>query len=309
MNMETFQKTNHPVALYCNVTSLSLQPSISKVTSISEELLLVAGCSDGSFLMLKQTNMGKSYSMSEKKKIIAHEGSITRVKWSPDGSTLLSCGEDGDIKVWSQTGHLRSTLAQFEVGVNCVAWNSKSCAVVAGHGSVLSIHNLQNTRESIRWHVAGKEHRNASILAVDWDHKSNMIVCGGEDCKYRIFDTTGVSLFVSHSFAYPVTSVAWLPNGDWVVVGSFETISLCDKSGESVSCLKVSAKSSIVDIQCTNDSTQIFASCSNGAILTANVIGKVVEWNGVSVELISPNQLRVDFFREGTNERVQQVHQ
>lgn len=26
-------------------------------------------------------------------------GAVVRVRWSPDGSALCSCGEDGDVKV------------------------------------------------------------------------------------------------------------------------------------------------------------------------------------------------------------------
>jgi intraflagellar transport protein 80 len=38
-----------------------------------------------------------------KKKLVA-------LKWSHDGGSLATAGEDGSIKVWSKTGNLRSNL-------------------------------------------------------------------------------------------------------------------------------------------------------------------------------------------------------
>jgi intraflagellar transport protein 80 len=46
----------------------------------------------------------------EEKKINAHEGAVLLVKWSHDGSALLTTGEDGDVKTWSKNGNLRSCL-------------------------------------------------------------------------------------------------------------------------------------------------------------------------------------------------------
>lgn len=41
----------------------------------------------------------------------AHKnGALIHLKWSNDGGSLATCGEDGSIKVWSKTGNLRSNL-------------------------------------------------------------------------------------------------------------------------------------------------------------------------------------------------------
>jgi len=39
-----------------------------------------------------------------------HKGAITCVKWSYEGGSLATSGEDGQIKTWSKNGNLRSTL-------------------------------------------------------------------------------------------------------------------------------------------------------------------------------------------------------
>lgn len=35
--------------------------------------------------------------------VSAHMGAVVCVRWSPDGSALCSCGEDGDVKVRQRT--------------------------------------------------------------------------------------------------------------------------------------------------------------------------------------------------------------
>jgi intraflagellar transport protein 80 len=42
----------------------------------------------------------------------AHTGAVTAAKWSYEGTSLITAGEDGNLKVWSRAGMLRSTLLQ-----------------------------------------------------------------------------------------------------------------------------------------------------------------------------------------------------
>jgi len=38
----------------------------------------------------------------------AHQSAIISIKWSYEGAALATAGEDGQIKVWSRGGMLRS---------------------------------------------------------------------------------------------------------------------------------------------------------------------------------------------------------
>lgn len=38
----------------------------------------------------------------------AHTGAIIAIKWSYEGAALATAGDDGQIKVWSRGGMLRS---------------------------------------------------------------------------------------------------------------------------------------------------------------------------------------------------------
>lgn len=78
---------------------------------------------------------------------------------------------------------------------------------------------------------------------------NNLIISGGEDCRYKVlnisshsnkkrisyfkkvWDSVGRPLFSSQAFEYPITSLAWASDGSNFAVGSYNTIRLCDSAG------------------------------------------------------------------------------
>jgi WD40 repeat protein len=56
------------------------------------------GFGDGSFKLVNK--IGKV----EKSVQEAHKGAVISVRWSSDGYSLMTAGEDGFIKIWSKTG-------------------------------------------------------------------------------------------------------------------------------------------------------------------------------------------------------------
>ena len=66
---------------------------------------------------------------------------------------------------------------------------------------------------------------------MDWNHVNNLIVSGGEDCCYRIFDSFGLPIYTSNPHEHVITSVSWRPNGSAFAVGSYNVLRLCDRTG------------------------------------------------------------------------------
>ena len=60
------------------------------------------------------------------------------------------------------------------------------------------------------------------------------IMCKYMFFLYQVWDTYSRLLYSSSVHDYPITSVAWTPDGELFAVGSFNTLRLCDKAG--VSC-------------------------------------------------------------------------
>ena len=67
------------------------------------------------------------------------------------------------------------------------------------------------------------------VMKADWNPINDLIVTGGEDCRYKVWDCYGRQVYASSPFEYVVTSVAWSPNGDFFSVGSYNSLRLCDK--------------------------------------------------------------------------------
>ena len=77
-----------------------------------------------------------------------------------------------------------------------------------------------------------------------------------------MWDTFGRQLFSSGQHDYPITSIAWSPDGQLFAVGSFNTLRLCDKIGWSHS-LDKPATGSIYKIAWSSDGTQVAGCYSN----------------------------------------------
>ena len=85
-----------------------------------EAEVFVLGCTDGSFKLISKAGR------VEKVVSDAHKGAVTTLRWSNDGSSLATSGEDGQVKSWSRNGMFRALLAQAEGSVYTLCWSAES---------------------------------------------------------------------------------------------------------------------------------------------------------------------------------------
>ncbi|XP_044290368.1 intraflagellar transport protein 80 homolog isoform X3 [Varanus komodoensis] len=175
--------------------------------------------SDGKFHLISKTGRVE-------KSVEAHCGAVLAGRWNYEGTALVTVGEDGQIKIWSKSGMLRSTLVQQGTPIYSVAWGPDSEKILYTSGKQLIIKPLQPNAKVLQW----KAH-DGIILKVDWNSVNDLILSASEDCKYKVWDSYGRLLYSSQSHEYPITSVAWALDGELFAVGSFHTLRLCDKSG------------------------------------------------------------------------------
>ena len=71
--------------------------------------------------------------------IDAHKGAVVGAKWNADGTSLLTSGEDGVLKIWSRSGMLRSTHAQADSPIYSAVWSPFSTGVLYASGKQLTI--------------------------------------------------------------------------------------------------------------------------------------------------------------------------
>ena len=244
---------------------------------------------DGTFRFISKSGR-------EEKKVQAHEsGAVIVVRWSHDGSAILTGGEDGDVKIWSRSGNLRSVLVSTGQCVYSICWGPDDEQVVVASGKSLIIKSVQSgggsnaNRKNVQWDAHG-----GIVLCVDWNVANKLIISGGEDCIYRIWDNYGRQMFISKPSEHVITSLAWNPNGESFAVGTYNLLRLCDKTGWTHSRQRLNNTGSLLSIAWTFEGTQLAAACGNGNVLFAQVIGRRYEWRNIEVTLVSSKKILVE---------------
>mmetsp|Transcript_310 Transcript_310/g.731 ORF Transcript_310/g.731 Transcript_310/m.731 type:complete len:819 (+) Transcript_310:456-2912(+) len=268
------------------ITKMSWCPSLNE-QQMSDTLAIC--CSDGSFRIL-QGSTGR-----EEKRVQSYNaGAAISIQWSLDGSALATGGEDGTVKVWSRVGMLRNTVATTGFPVYGLCWGRQD-ELLFSAGKMLIIE--QRERKRTQW----KAH-DATVLVVDWNPVTNLIVSGGEDRKYRIWDSFGRQLFQSQPMEHVVTSLSWCPNGESFVVGSYDVIKVCDKTGWTHSREDLKDAGSVLSLSWTQDGTMLGGACASGAVLVAQIANRSLEWKHYQVLLKDSKQLEVYNTTEDTTE-------
>ena len=100
------------------------------------------GMSDGSFILINKAGRVE-------KKVEAHTGAITSLRWNYEGTAIVTAGEDGFVKQWSRSGNLRSKLSQTDRAVFSVCWSPDNQSVLSCSGRHITIKPLQVSNKQV----------------------------------------------------------------------------------------------------------------------------------------------------------------
>ncbi|XP_047987733.1 intraflagellar transport protein 80 homolog [Leguminivora glycinivorella] len=263
VNSECMVVTTFPDDFY--PTGMHLFPKINQGANKHQHDVILVGSADGKFHIVNHNGRIE-------KSVAAHQGACLVAQWSPDGASLLTAGEDGFVKIWSRNGLLRSSLVQSDVSCYSAVWSPDSGAILHTKGDYLAIKYLNSGSKVTKW----KAHEGI-VLCVTWNANNNLIISGGEDGFFKIWDTFGQQISVSVKHDQPITSVSWAPAGDLFVIGSYNLIRLCNANGWS-HCLDRPSTGSIYSIAWSSDGTQLAAACANSQVLFAHIIDREYTW-------------------------------
>lgn len=263
-----------PDAKVCDLdafcTSMQASPNAKGTDNV-----FALGLADGSFRLMSETGR------EEKRVGDAHRGAVISVAWSVDGSAIATGGEDGQVKVWSRNGMLRSAIAQKTQAVYSVCWspNSDKERLLYASGRKIHLKLIQAGTKAEEWTA-----HDGIVLQLDWSFVNNTILSAGEDCKYKIWDSYGRLLFCSAAMDHVVTAVKWSPKGDLFAVGSFNCIKLCDRRGWSY-CRETRDCGSIFSISWCNDGTQLAAGGGSGMVVFGGLVDRTFSWHNTDITL------------------------
>ncbi|XP_054838569.1 intraflagellar transport protein 80 homolog isoform X2 [Eublepharis macularius] len=129
--------------------------------------------SDGKFHLISKSGRVE-------KSVEAHCGAVLAGRWNYDGTALVTVGEDGQIKIWSKSGMLRSTLAQQGTPIYSVAWGPDSEKILYTSGKQLIIKPLQANAKILQWSYALEKPNTGSLFNIAWSIDGTQIAgaCG-----------------------------------------------------------------------------------------------------------------------------------
>ncbi|XP_060645041.1 intraflagellar transport protein 80 homolog [Drosophila nasuta] len=255
------------------------------------DTLLIAS-NDGRFIILNK-------SARVERSISAHTAAISSARWSPDGAGLLTAAEDGVVKIWSRSGMLRSTVIQSDEAIRCARWAPSSTAIAFSQGGHISIKPLAANSKLIRWRA-----HDGLVLSLSWSAQSNIIASGGEDFRFKIWDAQGANLFSSAAEEYAITSVAFNPEKDYLLVGTFNMLKLCHSTGWSYSSARFTSPSvgSFYTLAWSADGTQVACGTSTGQLIVGYAVEQQLISRNLKATSSSRKSIAMQDIANGTND-------
>jgi len=159
--------------------------------------------------------------------VVAHDGIVRCVDFSPDGSLFATAGTDAIVKIWdSESGALICTLTGHTITVHTAVFSPDGrLLATCGDDHYVGVWRVE-TGERLRWFEASPSD---AIIAVAFDPQGTRLATGSgsywgyhpRDYSVKIWNLSdGRQLAEFRDFGGAIYSVAFSPDGRWLAAGS-----------------------------------------------------------------------------------------
>ncbi|KAJ4967273.1 hypothetical protein NE237_019122 [Protea cynaroides] len=134
---------------------------------------------------------------------------VTTLDWNGEGTLLATGSYDGQARIWSRDGELRSTLNKHKGPIFSLKWNKKGDCLLSGSVDKTAIVWDVKTGE---WKQQFEFH-SAPTLDVDWRNNVSFATCSTDNMIYvcKIGEIRAIKTFSGHQGE--VNAIKWDPTG------------------------------------------------------------------------------------------------
>ena len=141
---------------------------------------------------------------------------VTTLDWINDGNLLATGSYDGQARVWSVDGELKSTLSRHKGPIFSLKWNKKGDLLLSGSVDKTAIVwdvKTSGVKQQFEFHTG-------ATLDVDWKNNNTFATCSTDNLIHccKLGEDQPVRTFKGHS--NEVNAIKWDPQGSFLASGS-----------------------------------------------------------------------------------------
>jgi WD40 repeat protein len=160
-----------------------------------------------------------------------HTDAVQMVKWSPDGTTIASGGNDKRILVW-RADMKSASRAAWGTGVTVygghsdiirdLAWSSSGKYIAsASDDMTVQIWDATNSQNVLTY----RKHP-GHVYGVAWSNDDKLIISGGSDRSVQIWNTQTGGIIATYLADNNVQKVAWSPDNKQIAVATADRVDI-----------------------------------------------------------------------------------
>lgn len=205
----------------------------------------------------------------ERFRVLAHPGGVLGVSIAPDGTQLVTGGQDSDAVIWSAAGERLRTLpggGPRSAWVDHVAWAPKGGRLATASGKrlrawtedgapLVETADLASTVSALAWRedgtglaascyggvhlfpfVAGARTRHlawkGSLISLAWSPDAKIVACGSQDCSVHFWRLGSGQDSQMRGYPFKIKTLAWDRESKLLATAGDATITVWDFKGK-----------------------------------------------------------------------------
>ncbi len=182
------------------------------------------------------------------------------MSWSPDGTRLVSIGDDQTVYIWdAETGESLLEFAGYLGYVDSIAWSPDGTRLALAEGKNVRIWDIKETSSTVL--VKNSD----TVSGIAWSPDGTRIASGSWDNLVRVWDAaTGENLVEMAGHTNEVSHVTWSPDSTHLASGSIDTtVRIWDATSGKIQAV-LEHTDGVTSVAWSPDGTRLISADGNG---------------------------------------------